>query len=271
MKTSCISKLVEYSLIVVILIVSATIPVSVFAAGTAVVSVSPATQIVSAGSQFTVNITMQPNNAVAGVQFNLYFNPAFITANSVSEGNLFKQNGASTIIASGTINNDVGIVRCVAGAITSPRQTFSTAGTFASITFTAGTTKGSSSITLTNVIVGDINEQALIISLIDGKASVDHAPVLAAIGSAGSYPSLHFQVSDGNLTASENITITVNNVDRSPVLAATGNKTVNESMVLSFNIMASDPDGDALTYTASSLPPGATFNPYSIFHVDTDP
>ena len=312
MKTSYIRKLVEYSLIVVVLTITATIPVSVFAAGTAVISVSPSTQIVSAGSQFTINITIQPNNAVAGVQFNLSFNPAFITANSISEGNLLKQNGASTFFTPGTINNAAGTVTGVAGAITSPGQTVSTTGTFASITFTAGTTKGSSSITLTNVIVGDINGQALPVSLINGQASIDHAPVLAAIGSktinenavlnfttsatdadgdsltysasnlptgavfnastqnfswtptyiqSGSYPNVHFQVSDGSLTASENITITINNVDRAPVLTVIGNKTINESTVLSFNIMASDPDGDALTYTASSLPSGAAFNP----------
>ena len=312
MKTSYILKLVEYSLIIVILTATATIPVSVFAAEAAVVSVSPATQIVSAGTQFTLNITVQPNNAVAGVQFNLSFNPALITANSVTEGNLLKQNGASTFFTPGTINNAAGTITGVAGAITSPRQTVSTTGTFASITFTAGATKGSSSITLTNVIVGDINGQTLTISLINGQASVDRAPVLAAVGSktvnenvvpnfttsatdadrdsltysastlptgavfnastrnfswtptytqAGSYPNVHFQVSDGSLTASENITITVNNVDRAPVLAAIGNKTVNESTVLSFNIMVSDPDGDALTYTATSLPSCAAFNP----------
>ncbi len=311
MKTSYSRKLVEYSFIVAILAASATIPVSVFAAGAAIVSVSPATQIVSAGSQFTLNITVQPNNAVAGVQFNLSFNPAFITANGVSEGNLLKQNTASTFFTPGTINNAAGTVTGVAGAITSPGQTVSTTGTFASITFTAGTTKGNSSCILSSVIVGDINGQALTVSLVNGQVSVDHTPVLAAIGNktvnegtalsftatatdadgdsltyaasnlptgavfnssthsfswtptysqAGSYPNIHFQVSDGSLTASEDITITVNNINRAPVLTAIGNKTANENSLLSFSVTASDPDGDALTYSASNLPTGAGFN-----------
>jgi hypothetical protein len=78
---------------------------------------------------------------------------------------------------------------------------------------------------------------------------------------AGSYPSVHFQVSDGSLTDSEDITITVNNVNRPPVLTAIGGKTVNEGALLSFTISATDPDGDPLTYSAANLPSGASFNP----------
>jgi hypothetical protein len=77
---------------------------------------------------------------------------------------------------------------------------------------------------------------------------------------AGSYPSVHFQVSDGSLTDSEDITITVTNVNRPPVLGAIGNRSVNEGQSLTFTISATDPDDDSLTYSASSLPSGASFN-----------
>jgi hypothetical protein len=87
MKTTYLKKLVEYSFVVVVLVASICIPFSVFAAGTAVISVSPSSQTINAGTQFTVNIAIQPNNAIAGVQFSLSFNPAFVTASSVSEGN----------------------------------------------------------------------------------------------------------------------------------------------------------------------------------------
>jgi hypothetical protein len=50
-------------------------------------------------------------------------------------------------------------------------------------------------------------------------------------------------------------------VSQPPVLAAVGNRSVAEGANLSFQISASDPDaGDVLTYAASSLPPGATFD-----------
>jgi hypothetical protein len=52
-------------------------------------------------------------------------------------------------------------------------------------------------------------------------------------------------------------------VNAPPVLDAIGNKTVNEGELLTFTITATDPDGDPLTYSASSasgLPQGATID-----------
>ena len=51
------------------------------------------------------------------------------------------------------------------------------------------------------------------------------------------------------------------NDNNSPVLAAIGNQTVNEGILLQFTVMATDADsGDALTFTASNLPTGASFD-----------
>lgn len=76
---------------------------------------------------------------------------------------------------------------------------------------------------------------------------------------AGSY-STTFIVSDGHVQDSEAITITVNNVNRAPSLRSIGNRSVAENSLLSFSLSASDPDGDSLTYSSSSLPSGATFS-----------
>jgi hypothetical protein len=45
------------------------------------------------------------------------------------------------------------------------------------------------------------------------------------------------------------------------VLAAIGPKTVAENTLLSFTVAATDADNDTLTYAASGLPTGATFDP----------
>ncbi len=50
------------------------------------------------------------------------------------------------------------------------------------------------------------------------------------------------------------------NTNRAPVLAAIGNKTATAGSNLQFTVSATDPDGDALTYTASNLPSGASFS-----------
>jgi hypothetical protein len=46
-----------------------------------------------------------------------------------------------------------------------------------------------------------------------------------------------------------------------PVLSTIGSKTVSKGTLLQFTVYATDPDGDALTYSASNLPSGATFTP----------
>jgi len=52
-----------------------------------------------------------------------------------------------------------------------------------------------------------------------------------------------------------------NPVNSPPVLAEIGTKTVAEGAQLTFTITATDPNNDTLSYSASGLPEGATFNP----------
>ncbi|MCP4711283.1 MAG: hypothetical protein GY869_21900, partial [Planctomycetes bacterium] len=59
----------------------------------------------------------------------------------------------------------------------------------------------------------------------------------------------------------EAITITVNNINRPPILAAIGSRVVAEGQLLEFTISAIDPDGDDLVYAAANLPTGANFDP----------
>ncbi|MCK4259667.1 MAG: tandem-95 repeat protein [Halanaerobiales bacterium] len=66
---------------------------------------------------------------------------------------------------------------------------------------------------------------------------------------AGVY-SITFEVSDGQVVETDTITITVNNVNRPPVLEHIGTVTTNETQNLNFEVLGSDPDGDALIYTA---------------------
>ena len=60
-----------------------------------------------------------------------------------------------------------------------------------------------------------------------------------------------------NIVDSSPVIIAINHP---PVLAAIGSKTINEGTNLSFTLSATDPDGDSLTYSATGLPNGATFN-----------
>ena len=202
-------------------------PISATAAS-AVISVSGPEQPVNPGARFTVNIIVQPNNAIVGTQFNLSFNPSQVSVISVTEGNLFKQGGAHSYFSPGVIDNNAGTITGASGTITDPGQTVSASGTFAVITMTAASTSGTCPLTLSKVIAGDLNAQPLPINTVNG-----------------------------------NISIGTNGVNQPPVLNSIGDKTVNAGSLLSIIISAADPEGDSLTYSASNLPSGANFDPLS--------
>jgi hypothetical protein len=78
---------------------------------------------------------------------------------------------------------------------------------------------------------------------------------------AGRYENIIFTVVDtGGLTDFETITITVNNVNRSPTLTAISPQTIDENQLLTFTLSATDPDGDTLTYSSPNLPQSASLD-----------
>src|SRR6202040_97471 len=67
-------------------------------------------------------------------------------------------------------------------------------------------------------------------------------------------------VSDGTLTTSQPFPWTVTKVERAPVITAIANQTSPESAVIALAVVASDPDGDPVTYSATGLPAALTIN-----------
>jgi hypothetical protein len=195
------------------------LPGLAMAAGETVVSVATPGQV-EAGEQFVVNVVVEPGAEIAGVQFDLAFDPSLVTVESVAEGSLLSQGGAATYFSSGSIDNVSGNIDGVAGAIITPGQAVSAAGTFAVITVTAGPEGGTCPFTLSGVIAGDVNGQPVEISVVDGQVTINQPPVLNAIGS----------------------------------------QSTNEGQTLEFTITAADPDDDLLTFSASNLPDGASFD-----------
>ncbi|TMQ54296.1 MAG: hypothetical protein E6K74_07060, partial [Candidatus Eisenbacteria bacterium] len=70
---------------------------------------------------------------------------------------------------------------------------------------------------------------------------------------AGTAPAT-VRASDGSLNSDKTLTITVNNVNRAPTLAAITNMTVTEGSTADQTLTASDPDGTALTFTKATGP-----------------
>jgi hypothetical protein len=135
------------------------------AAEATTVSIASPIQSTDPGQQFTVSIAVVPSTAIAGMQFDLSFDPSLVTVDSVKEGDLLGQGGASTFFNSGKIDNQAGTVTGVFGAITSPGEAVSTQGAFATITLTARTQGESWPLSLSHVIVGDTGGNPVSVSL----------------------------------------------------------------------------------------------------------
>ncbi|MBI3617015.1 MAG: putative Ig domain-containing protein, partial [Candidatus Omnitrophica bacterium] len=85
------------------------------------------------------------------------------------------------------------------------------------------------------------------------------------VGTYGTY-NVTFSVSDGSLTDSEVVPITAGGVNQPPVLNTIGSRGTNELVPLNFTISGYDPEGAALTYSATGLPTGATFTSTGVFN-----
>jgi len=67
------------------------------------------------------------------------------------------------------------------------------------------------------------------------------------------------RVKDSEDLWSDPVTKGIEIINSPPVINPIGNKVINGGQLLEFAVSASDPDGDALIYSAEGLPPGATF------------
>lgn len=92
-------------------------------------------------------------------------------------------------------------------------------------------------------------------------AVVNAAGVLSGsfdFNAAGAY-TVTVRVSDGTAVTDDSFIWTVYNINRTPTLTPV-NQTSREGGVVSYQLPAGDPDGDALTFSSNGLPPGLTLN-----------
>jgi len=90
----------------------------------------------------------------------------------------------------------------------------------------------------------------------DGTGTFDWTPDFTE---GGTYD-VTFYAGDGTATDSEVVTITVfDSGNQSPVLAAIGDQSTTEGIILNFDVTATDADGTIPTFSSSALPGTATF------------
>jgi hypothetical protein len=153
------------------LMVGLFVPCLVAASPATAVSIEPIGSKVGVGDSFSVDIVVDPDTNIAGAQFSLSFDAAVLMANSVQEGNLLSQDGAPTFFLPGTIDNGAGTITNVAGAIALRGASVSQSGAVATVSFTA-TAVGASELHFGTVIVGNLQGQAVAITVNDGSVTV---------------------------------------------------------------------------------------------------
>lgn len=167
------------------------------------IKVTPSKPVVLPGDSFNVDISVEPASGVnvAGMQLDFGFNPQAVRVDSVVEGNLLKQGGASTYFQGGTVDNQTGVVKNVVGVITTPGQSVTAPGIFVTLGCTALASGKPSDFVLSNVVIGNkdavaipfdspvINQVVVTVSCdldLDGLVNIaDLIIVAAALGLVG--------------------------------------------------------------------------------------
>jgi hypothetical protein len=169
-------------LLVALMLLEGVVPLLVEASGPTLVRVSPLSQTVSAGQTFTVNVSCTPGQLIKSFELKVSFNPSLLQANAVTEGNIF--HGYTTFFNAGTINNVAGTIIDVYGLILGAGSV-SAPGTFVSLSFTARSASGTSTVNLYGV--GVTNETTYVpITVSNGSVTLREFTLSVTVDGQGS-------------------------------------------------------------------------------------
>ncbi len=120
---------------------------------------------------------------------------------------------------------------------------------------TFGFTATDPDLTTPSFTVLNLPTNAVLTDSANGAGSITFSPDFTQ---AGVY-NISIVASDGTLADTGVVSVTVNNVNRAPVVADPGPQSVNEGASLSFGVTANDPDATIPTLSALNLPAFASF------------
>jgi hypothetical protein len=127
---------------------------------------------VNVGGTFDVFINVTDAVDLYAFQFDITFDPAILSAQSVAEGP-FLPSGGSTFFIPGTIDNSTGSITFTANTLLGAVSGINDGGRLAELEFQA-IGQGTSPITLSNVLLLDSNFSEISFSTTDGSIRVDN-------------------------------------------------------------------------------------------------
>lgn len=139
-----------------------------------IVSVNPSATTVNSGDSFSLDIGVSNVTDLFAYQFELSFDPALIAATSLSEGT-FLPGGGFTFFIPGAIDNALGNVGLTADTLFFAPTGVTGSGSLANLTFNA-LAGGTSSVSLSNVILLDSFGSVITSNILNGSVDVTTAP-----------------------------------------------------------------------------------------------
>lgn len=141
------------------------------AGANATIAIVPEFDSVAEGQDFTVRVYLETDSPVAGIQLDLLYDNDLVDVVRVSEGDFLGQDGALVLFNPGTIESSNGIIDSVYGLILD-KTSVTDPGYFTIIDMRAGNMSGTSSFSLSNVVVSDTQGQIVPTEIVDGSVSI---------------------------------------------------------------------------------------------------
>ncbi|MEL4305030.1 PGF-pre-PGF domain-containing protein [Methanococcoides sp. LMO-2] len=177
------NKIFSHLLVVFLFLLSVFTFIDPVSAETLVI-LSPDNQSAEVGSEFVVNVYVESDVPISGMQFDLYFDGSMLNVKSVLEGDLFSKT-ATTFFNKGTIDNTAGSIIYSHGVILG-KEEVTNPGVLATIVFEP-LKAGTSDLNFANVIISNSSGSSVPISVNDAVVIISDTSFTGVnTGSSGS-------------------------------------------------------------------------------------
>ena len=126
---------------------------------TTTINVTPSSQTVSPGQSFSIDIDVNPGEPINGLALALSYDASLVHAEEVTEGDLFEP--YTTFFNAGTIDNTACTITSIYGFTIPATNTVEDPGTFCTISFTAQSSTGTSTLHMYDVCITDVNGECI--------------------------------------------------------------------------------------------------------------